>query len=131
TATVDVDRTAPTVTYTGNHGSYALLANVAMTCTAADNLSGVASTTCANVSGAAWTFGAGTHTFSATATDAAGNTGSGTTSFTVTVTAHDLCTLTGDFVRGSARYAALGPLGKAIVDAVVAEGCRLLTALGP
>lgn len=78
------DATAPTVTYTGNAGSYTADQTVSITCTAADNLSGVASSTCANISGPASSFAVGTNTYSAKATDTAGNVGNTTsTSFTV------------------------------------------------
>jgi len=78
--TIKIDKTPPTVTYSGNLGTYAVGQTVNITCAPADALSGVASTTCANISG---TFSAGSHTFSATATDNAGNQGSGSTTFTV------------------------------------------------
>ena len=84
--TAQIDKVGPTVSYAGNAGTYWLLETVAITCTAADALSGVASSTCANANGPAWTFGAGAHTLSANATDRAGNTGSGSTTFTVIVT---------------------------------------------
>ena len=128
---VKVDKTPPTVTYAGNAGSYSLFAPVAITCTATDSLSGVASNTCANVSGLAWTFGAGPHTLSATATDIAGNVANGSTTFTVTVSPADLCTLTRQFVDGSAKYRALKALPRAVVDALIGVGCKALTSLVP
>ncbi|HET7572031.1 MAG TPA: hypothetical protein VFJ77_05100 [Gaiellaceae bacterium] len=91
-ATVQVDTTAPTVTYTGG-GTYTVDENVSIACSASDALSGVASDTCADVSGPAWSLGLGTHALSATATDNAGNTGSGSTSYTVVVDAGSLCAL--------------------------------------
>ena len=128
-----IDETAPTVTYTGNLGIYGLLGSVAITCTAADDVggSGLASTTCADASGHAWSFGAGSHTLSASATDNAGNTGYGSTTFTVTVSSAGLCTLTGQFVDGSAKYRALKPVQKAVVDLLVRVGCSFLTADRP
>jgi hypothetical protein len=95
--TIKLDKTAPTVTYTGNTGTYNILATVNIACSAADNLSGVASSTCQDISGAAYTFAVGANAFSATATDVAGNTGSGSTSFTLVVTFADLRTLTAQF----------------------------------
>ena len=86
--------TPPVVAYTGNAGTYTVDQTVNIVCTATDNLSGVASTTCANVVAPAFTFGLGDHPFSATATDFAGNTGGGSTSFTVEVTPASLCNLT-------------------------------------
>ena len=60
---------------------------------ASDALSGVASDTCAGVSGPAWSLGLGTHSLSAIATDNAGNTGTGSTSYTVKADAASLCNL--------------------------------------
>lgn len=96
--TITRDATAPTVSYTGNAGSYTVDQTVAITCAAGDNLSGVSSDSCADVAGDAYTFTLGTNTASASATDNAGNIGTGSTSFTVTVTHESLCTLTKRFV---------------------------------
>lgn len=96
--TVKLDKTAPTVTYTGGAPTYGILDTVSITCTTADNLSGVASTTCKDVTGPAYDFAPGTNEFSATATDAAGNTGQGSVSFTLKVTYDDMCTLTKQWV---------------------------------
>ena len=81
--TVNIDKTLPTVTYAGNADTYTPDQTVNITCSATDDRSGVGSTTCADISGPASSFGPGTHTFSATATDLAGNVGSGSTTFTV------------------------------------------------
>jgi hypothetical protein len=133
TVKVTIDTTAPTVTYTGNLSTYRLLDFVAITCTAADTVggSGLASNTCADASGPAWSFGAGSHTLSASATDNAGNTGHGSTTFSVTVSSASLCTLTGQFVDGSKKYGTLKPFQKALVDLAVRNGCSLLTSVGP
>jgi len=96
--TVKLDKTAPTVTYTGSSGTYGILDTVSITCTATDNLSGVASSTCQNVSGPAYNLTPGSNSFSATATDVAGNTGQGSVSFTLVVTFDDMCTLSKRFV---------------------------------
>ena len=98
---VNVDKTPPVVTYLGNGGTYLVAQSVTISCDATDALSGVASDTCANVTGPAWSFGLGTHTFSATATDKAGNVGSGSTSFTVTVDYNSLCALVGEFASNN------------------------------
>jgi hypothetical protein len=95
--TVKVDKTASVVTYSGNAGTYSVDQSVSISCSASDALSGVASDTCADVSGPAWSFGLGVHTTSATATDNAGNTGSGSAFFTVTVDATSLCALVQEF----------------------------------
>jgi predicted extracellular nuclease len=94
---IDIDLTNPTVTYTGGKASYQVDEQVSITCAAADALSGVASTTCANVKGPAYSFGLGPHTFSASATDKAGNTAGGSVTFTVGVTYTSLCNLSRQF----------------------------------
>jgi hypothetical protein len=99
--TVKRDATKPVVTYSGNAGTYTVDQTVAITCSASDAMSGVASSTCANVGGDAYTFGLGAHTYSATATDRAGNTGSASTTFTVKVTGASLCALTRRFVSNN------------------------------
>jgi methionine-rich copper-binding protein CopC len=98
TLTFKVDQTPPTVTYSGNAGTYTVDQTVDITCTAADNLSGVASSTCQDIQGPAYSFGLGAHTFSATAVDNAGNTGSGSVTFDVIVTPQSLSNLTTRFV---------------------------------
>ena len=85
------------MTYAGGKASYQVDEQVSITCTAEDALSGVAATTCANVSGPAYSFGVGSHTFSASAIDRAGNTGSGSVTFTVGVTYTSLCNLSQRF----------------------------------
>jgi hypothetical protein len=135
TATVSyaaqIDIVAPTVTYSGNAGTYPLLNNVAIACAAADDRSGVASSTCASTSGPAWSFGPGAHTLSASATDQAGNTGTGTTTFTVTVKPADLCTLTKQFVQGSARYQQANALTKLAAVALVTAACNVILDFAP
>ena len=84
--TIKRDATAPTVTYSGNAGGYTVDQTITITCAPADALSGVASTTCQDVTGPAYDFPLGTNSYAATATDAAGNVGGGSTSFTVAVT---------------------------------------------
>ena len=80
-----VDTTAPVVTYTGNAGTYTADQTINITCAATDSGSGVATTTCQNVTGPAHTFAVGVNTRTASATDVAGNIGSATITFTVTV----------------------------------------------
>jgi hypothetical protein len=91
---IDIDLTNPTVTYTGGHATYDVDETVSITCTPSDALSGIASSTCANVSGPAASFTLGVHTYSASALDLAGNTGTGSVSFAVVVTYDGLCRLT-------------------------------------
>jgi hypothetical protein len=123
--TIRPDTTAPTVTYGGNAGTYTVDQQVSIACAAADEPqgSGIASTTCADVTGPAAGFGLGTHAFSATATDNAGNTGSGSGQFTVTVTPASLCALTGRYVRDSAKYQHLTTRQQATVDKTVQALC--------
>jgi uncharacterized protein YegL len=131
TPTIKRDATKPTVTYASNAGTYSVADTVAITCAAADNLSGIASTTCVDVNAPAYSFGAGTETLSASATDVAGNVGTGSTSFTVTLTGGSLCTLTKQFVRSSERYQALGAQQQAALDAHTAAACNALDKLLP
>ena len=92
--TIKRDATGPTVTFGGNAGTYSLTDTVAITCTAADALSGLATpANCGGVSGAAYTFAGGLNTFTRTATDNAGNSTNGSVSFTVVVDAAGLCGL--------------------------------------
>jgi hypothetical protein len=90
---IDIDLTNPTVTYTGGKATYDVDEQVSITCTAADALSGIASTTCANISGPAYSFGPGSHTFSASATDRAGNTATSSVTFSVVASYDGLCAL--------------------------------------
>ena len=101
TGSLKRDATNPTVTFTGNTGTYGIADTVAITCTASDNLSGLASSTCPSASGPAYSFSAGTHTLTGTATDKAGNVGTASTTFTVVITAGDLCTLIDRFTDNS------------------------------
>lgn len=96
--TIRRDATVPVIAYSGNAGVYTVDQTVAITCAASDATSGVASHTCEDVNGEAYTFALGSNTRSATALDNAGNSGSGSTSFTVEVTFGSLCTLTRRFV---------------------------------
>ena len=95
--TIKIDRTNPTVTYSGNQGTYSVDATVNITCTASDAGSGIASSTCHNISGPAYSFNPGNNTFSATATDIAGNQGSGSGSFKVQDTFSGLIGLVNQF----------------------------------
>jgi hypothetical protein len=106
-AGINIDLTNPLVTYTGGKASYQVDEQVSITCTATDALSGVASTTCTNVTGPAYSFGLGSHTFSASATDRAGNTGSSSVTFTVGVTYTSLCNLSQRFADTRAVGVAL------------------------
>jgi hypothetical protein len=87
------DATKPVIGYTGNAGSYTVDQTVSITCSASDAMSGLASDSCANVTGAAYTFAIGANSFSASAQDDAGNTNAASAQFTVQVTSGSLCAL--------------------------------------
>lgn len=93
TVTFKRDATDPTVSYAGNAGLYDIADDVAVVCTTDDNLSGVASDDCADLTGGAWSFGLGVTSFSATAIDFAGNTFTAGGSFTVAASYDGLCSL--------------------------------------
>jgi hypothetical protein len=138
--TVKIDTVKPTVTYTGNLGSYTTAQTITITCSAADATPGslLASNPCVStVAQPASGFALGPHTLTAGATDNAGNPGSGTTTFTVTaapptpVTIGALCTQTRVYIQSSARYLALSAIQKKIVDSLSAALCQKLEAIGP
>ena len=129
--TVKLDSTKPTIGFAGNAGTYRILANVAISCAATDQLSGLSASTCAGVTGPAWTFGPGAHTLVAAATDKAGNSDTMSTTFTITATPVDLCALTVQFVRSSAVYTALNPLRRALVTSVAQSGCAIVSQVTP
>jgi len=91
--TIQRDATDPDIAYSGNASSYTVDQSVAISCAASDAMSGLASNDCADVNGDAYTFGLGSHTYSATATDNAGNSASASTTFAVSVTTESLCNL--------------------------------------
>lgn len=99
TKTVQLDETLPTVSFTGNAGTYTVDETVMIQCSASDALSGILSNDCADVLGRAYTFGSGTHTFTSSAVDFASNTGFASTTFIVRVTYDSLCNLTREFVQ--------------------------------
>jgi len=91
--TVKRDGTVPAISFSGNAGSYTVDQTIAITCSASDAMSGIASSTCPGASGDAYTFPLGTSTLSASAMDYAGLTSTASTQFTVSVTSGSLCTL--------------------------------------
>ncbi len=131
TLDVKIDKTKPTVAYSGNRGSYTVDQSISIRCTAADGLSGLASPGCADIVGPASSFPVGLSTVSATVADRAGNTGTGSTSFTVAVTPGGLCLLSKQFVQSSLKYLALPPVLRAAIDALATALCRKLDAVVP
>ncbi len=101
-APVSIDLTPPTVTYSGNLGTYTVDQTVTITCTASDALSGIDTTTCQNITGPAYSFALGNNSFGASATDKAGNSADGSVSFTVVVTPDSLSNLTNQFETNAA-----------------------------
>jgi len=112
------DATKPMVTYTGNAGTYTADQTVSITCGASDNLSGVASSTCKNIAGPAYTFNVGANSFSATATDNAGNvSATATATFTVTVNATSIDAVIARLVSDPTVAASLQDQANAIASA--------------
>ncbi|MDE3113028.1 MAG: HYR domain-containing protein [Chloroflexota bacterium] len=108
--TAKIDKVPPTITYSGSAGTYDVDQNVNITCTATDDNSGIASTTCADIDAPAASFNVGDTTIIATATDKAGNIGSGSVTFTLVVTPGGLARLTAQYVESSPKYLALPPV---------------------
>ena len=103
TRDISVDKTSPTITFTGNQQAYGILETVKITCSATDALSGVLTNTCKDVQGPAYQFLASGNMFSATASDFAGNVTTASTSFALRVTYDDVCTLGQQFLATSTR----------------------------
>ena len=96
--TVKRDESLPVVAYDGETGPFALDDEVDIRCDAWDETSGVASTSCADISGPAWSFGVGTTVVRASATDHAGNDGTGEVSFEVLADVAGVCALVREWV---------------------------------
>ena len=80
---IKIDQTAPTITFTGNLGTYTSAQTISITCSATDATSGIDTQTCPSLSTPASLLIPGPHTLTATATDKAGNTTTATATFTV------------------------------------------------
>jgi hypothetical protein len=131
--TIKIDKTPPTVTYSGNAGSYTVDQTVAIKCTATDPLSngvasGIAATSCQDIMAPAYFFPLGTNTVSAWAVDKAANLGRGSNSFTVFVTAGSLCVLTIRFVQSSPGFQQLPAWLQTFATALAGAACQLLLA---
>jgi hypothetical protein len=101
------DSDAPVITFSGNAGTYSVLALVNISCTATDAGSGIATASCPSVNAPAYTFALGTNVVSASAQDVAGNIALATTSFTVVANAADVCTLARQFASSAGQGNAL------------------------
>jgi beta-glucosidase len=150
-ATVQIDTTKPVVAFSGNAGTYTPFQTVSIHCSATDPSPGSgidpSATSCADVSGPAYSFGLGPHTFNATATDLAGNTATASTTFTVTTggclgnsngaitvrPGQSLCIAPGAKLNGPLTVSAGGTLyadGATISGPVRASGAALVRICG-
>src|SRR5581483_9330282 len=125
TTTVKRDATAPTVTFGSHPAAYTVDQTVAITCSATDDTSGIA-TSCEGINRAAYVFQVGSNTVSSSATDNAGNTGTGSPSFAIEVTTATLCTLTKRFVQTSPKYTALSQSQRNGPDGALTSICQNL-----
>lgn len=98
--TVKRDATKPAIGYAGALATYTVDQTVNITCAASDAMSGLASNSCAPISGPAYNF-IGLGSYSASATDNAGNGNSASVSFTVnTLSCQAMYPLITRFVSG-------------------------------
>jgi hypothetical protein len=108
--TLSIDRTPPTVGFTGAQPSYTVDQNISIGCVANDALSGVdiAATNCPTMSTPAYKLTLGSHTVQATVTDLAGNTTTSSVTFTVVDSPAALTNLVNQFVTQPGIANALG-----------------------
>jgi probable HAF family extracellular repeat protein len=134
--TIKRDATPPAVTFAAHPDSYSADQTIAIPCSASDVTSGLAAT-CQGVDVAGSLLPLGGNTRTTTATDKAGNTTTASTTFTVTAglpnqpTPPSVCLLMQHDVQGSAKYAALKPLNRLIVDVLTSFGCSWVKAIAP
>ncbi|MEH7116497.1 family 43 glycosylhydrolase [Neobacillus vireti] len=95
---VEEDTTAPVITVKGNEGSYSVDQNISISCSASDDLSGIASIDCPAIEGPAYQYSIGENKFTAKATDIQGNSAEADIQFTVTVDFDSLSRLTESFI---------------------------------
>jgi hypothetical protein len=95
--TISRDTAAPVITYSENLGTYQVSDSIRIFCEDVDVTSGIASSTCADISGEALDL-IGVNTFSSTATDNAGNVATVSGSFEVQVTTAGIGTLVDQYV---------------------------------
>ncbi|WP_160723336.1 rhamnogalacturonan lyase family protein [Bacillus sp. USDA818B3_A] len=95
---INIDQTGPEITFSVKEGAeFGVDQQVSITCAAEDALSGVAASTCNDVSTPAYELGLGSHSFTAEAVDKAGNESNHTLHITVVVNYENLGTLTEQF----------------------------------
>lgn len=94
---MNIDRTAPTFSWTGNAGTYGVDQAIAIDCVTTETLSGIDTSlahNCDSIHATASSLGVGTYTVTAAATDRAGNSNGASTGFTISVDSTSLCGLT-------------------------------------
>ncbi|ALC88808.1 hypothetical protein AM500_02585 [Bacillus sp. FJAT-18017] len=98
TLEVNIDKTAPVIEFTGQP-EYSVSETIKISCTASDNLSGLADEPCTGslIERPAYEFGPGSHDITVTAEDRAGNKANSTFTFQVTVTYVGLAELARQF----------------------------------
>jgi probable HAF family extracellular repeat protein len=116
---IKIDKTAPTITFSGNAGTYTVDQTILITCSASDALSGIATTSCPAVASGPATNFVGTTamtstTLTALGSDNAGNSASASSTFTVVVDADGICRLaaslrTADAICAHVRSIAAAP----------------------
>jgi hypothetical protein len=105
--TVRIDRTAPEIVVSGSAPVYTVDQMVAITVTASDRLSGLASEVSRSVDGPAYRFGVGEREEVVEATDRAGNVGRQPVRFAVRATYEGLSNLTARFVKSGSTQRTL------------------------
>ncbi|MEH7120307.1 SGNH/GDSL hydrolase family protein [Neobacillus vireti] len=97
---LNIDQTGPELTFSVKDGTeFGVDQQVTITCTAVDPLSGLAASSCKDVSLPAYELGLGKHSFTAEAVDKAGNQSSKSVSITVFVNFDSLGNLTEKFLK--------------------------------
>ncbi len=126
------DTTDPVVTVTAPatvNATSPAGATVNYTVSVTDDDPNVGAASCLPTSGS--TFPVGATTITCTATDRSGNTGTGTATVTVVVTSNFLCTLTKQYIQGSAKYQGSSAFRKGAVNLLTSAACKFLTSIGP
>jgi|GEM_PF-6700827 len=119
-AAIVLDTTAPVIELEGARAVYDVHETVNIACRASDALSGIASASCEPVSGLAYDFGTGSHTYAFSAADRAGNDASANVTFTVEATYAGVKSLTASWVADKGLRSALA----AKLDAAAASDAR-------
>jgi probable HAF family extracellular repeat protein len=134
--TIKRDATPPAVSFAAHPASFSADQTVVIPCTASDATSGLA-TTCTGVNVAGSLLPLGVNTRTTSATDRAGNTRSVSTTFTITATLPNaptpssICQLMQKYVQDSAKYKALNPFSRLVVDVLTTLGCSWVKAITP